>query len=357
MSGNKSFHAASIAKEDEFYTQLSDIENELKHYKTHFENKVVFCNCDDPFESNFFKYFALNFNTLKLKKLICTGYDTSPVMGKQLSLFDDIDDNFIEKRYAYKIEITNVGDMNKDGSFDINDILYLLKQKKNVLKLLKGNGDFRSDECIELLKDSDIVVTNPPFSLFREYMAELIKYEKNFLVIGNQNNVSTKDFFPLIKDNKVWMGYKCGDMSFMVPDYYQPRETRFWIDENGQKWRSLGNICWYTNLDIPKRHENLLLYKKYSKEEYQEYDNYKAINVDKVSDIPEDYFGVMGVPVTFLDKYNPEQFKIIGHTHSADKTEDVEKLRTSKTDRHRGLINGKQKYERILIQRVKKGDN
>lgn len=328
MAGNKSLHEANRAKNDEFYTQLGDIERELAHYKEFFEGKVVFCNCDDPYESNFFKYFAMNFNFLKLKKLIATCYDSSPVVGEQLSLFPD--------KRPYSIEITEVVDENGDGAVDLADVEYLLQNKRNHLKKLKS-GDFRSEECVELLKQCDVVVTNPPFSLFREYVAQLIEYDKKFIIIGNQNAITYKEIFPLLKYNKMWLGYGCGDMSFTVPDYYEPRETRFWVDEKGQKWRSLGNICWFTNIDIKKRHERLLLYKSYNPEEYPKYDNYDAINVNKVSEIPANYSGYMGVPITFLDKYNPEQFEIV-------------RFRKGNDDKDLS-INGKCPYFRIIIKR------
>lgn len=315
-NNNKALSAAGQAKKDEFYTQLVDIENELRHYKEHFKGKVVFCNCDDPYESNFFKYFAINFNHLGLKKLICTCYAGSPVVYTQLSLFGDeevIGEEPSDKK-PYKIEITHVDDLNGDGAVDLTDVELLLRSVDGKPTLLNGDGDFRSAECIELLKEADIVVTNPPFSLFREYVAQLMKYDKQFLIIGSQNNVTYKEIFPLLKDNKLWLGYKSGDMAFTVPDSYEARETRFWIDENGQKWRSLGNICWFTNLDIQKRHEELILFRNYSPEEYPNYDNYDGIEVKKVVDIPCDYYGIMGVPITFLDKYNPDQFEIIGIT-------------------------------------------
>ncbi len=315
MGGNTSLIKANKAKEDEFYTQLKDIENELKHYRKHFQGKTVFCNCDDPYESNFFKYFAANFNFLGLKKLIATCYMGSPIIGKQfeqLSVFDILQDKENSpKRFPYKIEITEVTDTNGDGAVDLTDVEYLLKNKNNAMTLLEGDGDFRSPECVELLKEADIIVTNPPFSLFREFIAQLVEYNKKFLVIGNQNAITYKEIFPLIMNNKIWLGYRSGDMAFTVPEYYEERQTRFWIDENGQKWRSLGNICWYTNLDHKKRHEELELYKKYTPEEYPKYDNYDAINVDKVADIPYDYYGNIAVPITYVDKYSPEQFDII----------------------------------------------
>lgn len=324
MAGNnKSLHAANKAKEDEFYTQLRDIENELSHYRHHFKDKIVLCNCDDPYESNFFKYFASNFNHLGLKKLISTCYVSSPISHKEFDWdslqwvnpspgSDDV------KKHPYKIEITKVEDYNGDGAVNLADVEYLLKNDANTSTMLKGDGDFRSEECIEALKEADIVVTNPPFSLFREYVATLMKYDKKFLIIGNQNAITYKEFFPLLKENKVWLGYHNGDMSFMVPDDYEERQTRFWIDEKGQKWRSLGTISWYTNLDIEKRHKPLDLIPKYDPEKYPRYDNYDAIEVSKVSEIPCDYMESMGVPITFMDKFCPEQFEIVGFRKGAD---------------------------------------
>lgn len=283
MAGNKNLHRANREKNDEFYTQLVDIENELRHYTQHFKDKIIFCNCDDPEESNFFRYFALNFEYLGIKKLIATHFDA--------------------EQPTYKLEIDRELDLNSDGKIDFQDIQRIPLQQ---------NGDFRSPECVEILKQADIVVTNPPFSLFREYVAQLMEYEKKFIIIGNQNAITYKETFKLIKENRIWLGNKSGDMAFKVPDYYEEKATRYWQDETGQKWRSLGNICWFTNLDHAKRHEELLLYKTYSPEEYPKYDNYEAIEVSKVKDIPIDYQGAMGVPITFLDKYNPEQFEIIG---------------------------------------------
>lgn len=348
---NKNLNAAKTAKKDEFYTQLTDIERELQHYWPHFRDKVVLCNCDDPYESNFFKYFALRFNQLGLKKLICTCYNGSPVQGNELMI--DFGDGFGEpKKIAYKVEITEVKDLNGDGAVDLSDVQYLLKNDKNVCSILK-TGDFRDPECIGLLKQSDIVVTNPPFSLFREYIGQLMEYEKKFLIIGNQNNVTYKEVFPLIMHNKVWLGYKSGDMAFRVPDDYEARETRYWEDESGQKWRSLGNICWFTNLDHNKRHEELDLVCRYSEEEFPKYDNYDAIEVNRVDNIPFDYDGVMGVPITFLDKYNPEQFEILGATEN-DASEAIIKLRVSGHYKYdRPYIKGVRKYARILIRNKK----
>ncbi len=340
MATNKSLHLANKAKKDEFYTQLDDISNELRHYKEHFKGKVVFCNCDDPYESNFFKFFVLNFNSWQIKRLICTCYNGSPMAGRELSLFEEQQQ---KTKPAYKMIVDKVEDMNDDGAVDLADVKLLIKQG-NIITKLQDNGDFRSKECIELLQQSDIVVTNPPFSLFREYVAQLIKYDKKFLIIGNQNAITYSEIFPLLKDNKMWLGYKFGDMSFKVPEYYEARETRFWIDESNQKWRSLGTICWFTNLEIPKRYEKMVLYKHYTPEEYPTYDNYDAINVDKTAEIPMDYDGYMGVPITFMDKYNPEQFEIIG-----------EMVSTQLTEFNIGYpyINSKRKYARIIIRRKK----
>ena len=330
-------------KKDEFYTQLSDIENELRHYKEHFRGKVVLCNCDDPYESNFFKYFALNFNALGLKKLIATCYDGSPITGQELQLFT-FDDEGEDKRIAYKVEISEVTDVNGDGVVNLADVQYLLQNDKNVLTLLKGHGDFRSPECIELLKQADIVCTNPPFSLFREYLAQLVKYEKKFLIIGNMNAITYKEVFPLIKKNQLWMGpsITSGDRKFWVPDDYELRAAGCGIDETGRKFIRVKGVRWFTNLDHKKRHEELILYKVYSPEEYPKYDNYDAINVDKTQDIPCDYDGTMGVPITFLDKYNPNQFEIIGQMAT-----------TKKTEFNFGYpyVHGKKIYARILIKR------
>lgn len=318
---NKNLTQAKNAKKDEFYTQLVDIENELRHYKEHFKDKVVLCNCDDPRVSNFFHYFSYNFEKLGLKKLITTCYK-----NQERDLFSQND-----SERAIWLEYN--GDKNNNRVPDPNEI---------GINYFQGDGDFRSKECIELLKQADIVVTNPPFSLFREYVAQLMEYDKKFVVIGNQNAITYKECFELIKGNKMWLGSTLSFAKFKVPDYYEERSNRFWIDETGQKWRSFGNICWFTNLDIQKRHENLILYKTYNPEDYPKYDNYDAINVDKTADIPADYNGVMGVPITFLDKYNPEQFEIKGIDRYV---EDNPKYG------HRFTINGKEIYARILIRR------
>ena len=316
MAGNANLQKANKAKKDEFYTQLVDIEAELRHYKDHFKDKIVFCNCDDPYESNFFKYFAMNFNFLGLKKLIATCYDASPVAGDELPLFNEVNGS-IQKR-AYKIEITEVIDINGDGAIDLADVELLIRNRKNTLTILNGNGDFRSDECVELLKQADIVVTNPPFSLFREYVAQLVQYDKKFLIIGNKNAITYKEIFPLIKENRLWIGTTpmSKDLLFACPN--KDKEELLADKKEGSGYKIIdGKILarspsiWFTNLDYPQRHEELVLYKKYTPEEYPKYDNYDAINVDKTSDIPYDYVADMGVPITFLDKYNPEQFLIV----------------------------------------------
>lgn len=352
---NKNLNAAKMAKKDEFYTQLSDIERELRHYWQHFRDKVVLCNCDDPYESNFFKYFALRFNQLGLKKLICTCYNGSPVQGKELMIhFDGYDDEEPTK-IAYKVEITEVKDENGDGAVDLSDVKYLLQNDKNVMSVLE-TGDFRSQECIELLKQADIVVTNPPFSLFREYIGQLVEYKKKFLIIGNINVVTYKEVFPLIKDNQLWLGpsITSGDRKFFVPDDYPLNAAGCGIDADGHRYIRVKGVRWFTNLDHNKRHEDLDLVCHYTPEEYPKYVNYDAIEVGKTLDIPYDYRGLMGVPITFLDKYNPEQFEIVTDSlESADMTIVKKKL---------GRLNGgprfyvssgislKRLYERIVIR-------
>lgn len=297
-SKNQSLTKARDAKQDEFYTQLSDIEKELKHYKKHFAGKVVYCNCDDPRVSNFFHYFSFNFEKLGLKKLIATCYK-----GKDMELFSQ---GMAEQAVYLEYKGNKAGGGVPDP-------------KKIGIKAMKGDGDFRSKESIALLKKADIVVTNPPFSLFREYVGQLVQHEKKFVIVGNQNAIVYKEVFDLLIENKIWLGNRSGDMAFRVPSHYEPRETRYWEDESGQKWRSLGNACWFTNLDIPKRHEKLVLYKRYSPEQYPTYANYDAIEVGKTSEIPLDYEGKMGVPVTFLDKHNLDQFEIVGSSRMLGK--------------------------------------
>lgn len=305
MAKNSNLHNAKTAKNDEFYTQLTDIEKELKHYKKHFEGKVVYCNCDDVRWSNFFKYFSMNFEHLGLKKLICTAYNEN---GQGIV-------------YEYN------GDLNGNRIVDDEEI---------EVKYLEGNGDFRSAGCIEILKQADIVVTNPPFSLFREYVAQLMEYGKQFLIIGNGNAVTYKEIFPLIKENKIWLGMslnmtKC---HFIVPQSYEGSNVFY---ENGNKMAKVNNAIWFTNLDHTKRHTELDLYKKYNADEYPKYDNCDAIEVSKVAEIPMDYNGVIGVPITFLYKYCPSQFEIVKF-RKGDDNKDLS-------------VNGKCPYFRILIKK------
>ncbi len=343
-SSNNNLHKAGKAKKDEFYTQLVDIEKELKHYKEQFRGKVVYCNCDDPFESNFFKYFASNFKELGLKRLIATSYKPSPIANTQLGLFGESTTLVMPKGRpkvtANKFIINEVDDIDGDGAFDLRDIAEQLKVNKNNEWLpLKGEGDFRSEESIELLKQADIVVTNPPFSLFREYIAQLVEYNKKFLIIGNVNSITYKECFKLIQDNKMWLGASIhsGDREFQVPDDYPLNAASARIDSDGKKYIRVKGVRWFTNLDYAERHENLVLYKKYIPKEYPKYDNYDGINVDKTADIPVDYDGAIGVPITFLDKYNPEQFELI-------------KFRKGDNDKDL-VINGKSPYFRIIIKK------
>lgn len=316
---NKNFQNAKIAKEDEFYTKITDIEKELKHYKEQFKDKVIFCNCDDPETSNFWKYFELQFDDLGIKKLVSTHFDP--------------------EKPTYKLEL--MYDINGDGK----------RTKKDIIKTnLKQNGDFRSPESIEILKEADIVITNPPFSLFKEYLAQLIEYDKKFLIIGSQNNITYKEIFPLIQQNKIWLGYNAGDMEFVVPDYYEPRETRY-REENGIKYRSMGNICWYSNLDVSKRYENITLYKVYSPAEYPTYDNYNAIECKRVDLIPVDYYDAIGVPITFLYKYNPNQFEIIGNSSTLAGAITDKETGKIKNNPQRFYLDGKRLFDRIVIRR------
>jgi hypothetical protein len=289
----KYLHNAKTEKNDEFYTILSDIEKELRHYKAHFENKVVLCNCDDPRISKFFHFFSYNFEQLGLRKLITTCYKNQNP------------DLFSEHKSEKAIYLEYTGDKNRNNVPDLDEI---------GIKHLKGDGDFRSEECIELLKQADIVVTNPPFSLFREYVSQLVEYNKKFLIIGTWNAITYKEIFKLIRDDQVWIGINSNRnfSGFIVPKHYPLRGTEARVDEDGNRIISTNNNCWFTNMDITKRHEDLILFKKYNKTEYPKYDNYDAIEVSKTADIPIDYKGVMGVPVTFLNKYNPKQFELIG---------------------------------------------
>lgn len=343
---NRSLHAAKATKQDEFYTQLSDIEKELRHYTAHFKGKTVLCNCDDPRVSNFFHYFSHSFEKLKLKRLIATCYKSNSA-----DLFS---------RHDFEAGKCLVYEGDKDGDrkpgpdeTDISD--------------LKGDGDFRSAECVALLKQADIVVTNPPFSLFREYVEQLIAHDKKFLIIGSHNAITYKEIFGLIKENKMWLG-STHPVAFVVPDHYEQRSTRSWRDENGTNWRSLGNACWFTNLDIAKRHEDLTLYRNFDQNLYPKYDNYDAIEVSTYKDIPIDFDGIMGVPVTFLEHHNPDQFEIVGTLESNDpdnsfrtrvytsqECRDAYRTRFGKPGVYdlnaSGVVNGVKVFKRVLIRK------
>jgi hypothetical protein len=327
---NNNLKQAKSNKKDEFYTQLVDIENELKHYKEHFKGKVVFCNCDDPQESNFWRYFSNNFEHLGLKKLVAT--------------------HFHSERQTYKLEITK--DINNDGKINNLD---------TIKTPLKQNGDFRSDECIKILKEADIVVTNPPFSLFREYVSQLADYEKKFIIVGHQNAITYKEIFKLIKENKLWLGYGFrGGAAHFINSHYEDYAT---AGDHKEGMIRVSGVVWFTNLEHQKRNEELTLYKKYTAEEYPHYDNYNAINVDKTKDIPCDWAGAMGVPITFLDKFNPEQFEIIGFTHRNDPYQLKTKIYTKEDDSNFNDLNGspilkedgkfKFIYMRIIIRNKK----
>lgn len=315
----KSLSKAKELKNDEFYTQYEDIQNELNNYTKHFKGKVVYCNCDDPVESQFCYFFLKNFNYLGLKRLICTCYKGSPVAFTIMDWLKCEDGEVPDiKSKGYVLDIKEIKAKNQTGITD-EEIEKLLKNKKNGMKELEGDGDFRSDECIEYLKQSDIVCTNPPFSLFREYIAQLMKYKKKFITIGNLNAITYKEIFPLLKNNQVWLGATCfhGGATYFIgkKELYDPQKMsnpkHAFIKDNKLYWRVNG-VRWFTNLDFKQRHEDIPLFKKYSKENYKKYENYNAIDVSKVSDIPRDYKGEMGVPVSIMDKYNPDQFEIVG---------------------------------------------
>ena len=339
---NRNLRKAKKSKKDEFYTQLSVIEKELKHYKEHFKGKVVYCNCDDPRVSNFFHYFSFNFEKLGLKKLITTCYK-----NQEMDLFSRND-----SERAIHLEYT--GDRNGNNVPDPEEI---------GIELLKGDGDFRSKETIELLKQADIVVTNPPFSLFREYVAQLVEYEMKFLIIGSVNAISYKEIFKLIKEDRLWLGpsIRSGDREFGVPDDYPLNAAGFRIDDQGRKYIRVKGVRWFTNLDFKERHEDLILYKTYNPEEYPKYDNYDAIEVSKTKNIPADYDGAMGVPITFLDKYNPDQFEILGITDRDNNSGLKTKEYTKKDVPNPGDLNRrgaikvgseyKSTYARLLIKR------
>ena len=336
--GNKQLHQAKKEKNDEFYTQFTDIERELSHYKDHFKGKTVLCNCDDPRVSNFFKYFALNFEYFGLKRVITTCYKNN---------CPDLFSQNTAEQAVYLI-------------YDGNNGASMPDWDKVDVKPLRGDGDFRSRECIELLKQSDIVVTNPPFSLFREYVAQLMAYHKKFLIIGSKNAITYKEIFPLIKENKMWVGVQSMgiDMLFDIPQ--DQAEELLKGSKKGSKYRIVDDVVkgrsasiWFTNLEHSKRHEELIIYKRYSPEEYPKYDNYDAINVDKVVDIPCDYDGAMGVPITFLDKYCPEQFEILS-CNDYRRNDNVPFKEHGLIKDKDSSINGKPIYARILIRKLNK---
>jgi hypothetical protein len=368
---NKLLHKAKKSKTDEFYTQYCDIQKEIEAYLEYnqnmFRGKVVYCNCDDPFESNFFRYFVLNFKRIGLKQLITTSYKPSPIANTQLELFGD-DETLIESKgrpkvTANKFIINEVGDMDGDGEFSLKDVaLQLKKNKKNEWTPLDGYGDFRSDESILLLKQSDIVITNPPFSLFHEYIEQLIVHDKHFLIIANINAISYKDVFPLIKGNKIWLGTGMGRWisGFIVPASYKLYGTEARIDEEGNRIVATNNCLWFTNLDHGKRHQPLPLmtmednikfskHKEIKGKEYKKYDNYDAIEVPYTDAIPSDYDAVIGVPITFLDKYNPDQFEIIGVSDNGviDKRYKLPHFKKH----NEPYIDGQKIYKRIFIRR------
>jgi Adenine-specific methyltransferase EcoRI len=339
---NTDLRAAQRAKKDEFYTSLEDIEREMRHYRKHFRDKTVLCNCDDPRLSNFFRFFAYHFQFLGLKKLITTCYQSRS------------DTLFSQNDSATAVYLEYEGDKNGNRVPDPAEI---------GIKSLKGDGDFRSAECIALLKEADIVVTNPPFSLFREFIAQLMQHEKQFLIIGNVNAITYKEVFPLIRDNKVWIGpsIRSGDRKFGVPDDYPLNAAGCGVDENGKKFIRVKGVRWYTNLDFKDRHEDLVLHRKYNAKDFPSYDNYDAIEVGKTNDIPTDYFGAMGVPITFLDRFNPSQFEILGITDRDDnsglKTKVYSRLDSEKYGdlNRRGAIKNaksyKPTYARVFIRR------
>jgi len=388
-SGNRTLSSAKAAKQDEFYTQLADIANELKHYKDHFKGKVVLCNCDDPYESNFFKYFAANFNTLGLKKLVTTSYAGSPIVGGQLPLM------VMEglKPYlnplapmnggergqgvrgkprgwdgAHLVEINEVPDLNQDGAINLEDVEHLLRHDRNVSRPLEQGGDFRSPECVEVLKAADIVVTNPPFSLFREYVAQLVEHGKQFLIIGSKNAITYKEVFKLIKENKLWLGvgFNAGNAYFEIPKE-NVRDFASGVYDEKTGLVKFRNVGWFTNMDFEERHQDIPLFKKYSPEAYPTYANYDAIEVGKVADIPEDYDGAMGVPITFLDRHNPAQFEVLGRSENEDLYGLKSRVYTTKEcqEAYRRLfgkpgtydmnatpvLDGRKVYQRVFIRR------
>lgn len=341
MKGNSILNKAKYSKNtDEWYTDYSTVESELSHYSNQFYDKIILCNCDDPYESAFSKYFLKNFNVLKLKKLICTSYKGSRIVESFPIV--DADKRNLNKQSAYVMTVENLPFESETPISDEKIIEFL--NNNNVISKLNGDGDFRSHECVEYLKEADIIVTNPPFSKFIELFSLIVKHNKRYLLIGNQNAITYKEIFPYIKNGEAWIGYCFGDMKFKVPNDTKPRKTRYWVDENGQKWRSLGNAMWLTNLDNERKHQELVLTAYYDEEKYPHYDNFDAINVSRVVDIPMDYQGVMGVPLTYLKYHNDEQFEIVGEAnHGSD----------NEFDLFKPIIDGKEIFKRILIKNKK----
>lgn len=349
MSGNSILNNAKYSSDntDEWYTTYETVAEEVAHYEEQFKGKIVLCNCDDPFESNFCYFFLKNFNKLQLKELICTSYAGSKIdriknnVQLTLDMLYDTGEPVMAGQ-GYVLIVTKMP--GETGAEVCDSVIQEVLKHKGVVKKLEGTGDFRTEECVEYLKKCDICCTNPPFSLFADLFSLIVKHNKQFLLIGNQNAITYKEIFPYIKEDKVWVGYRFGDMAFRVPDDTEPRKTRFWIDEKGQKWRSLGNAMWLTNLDSPRRHQKLELTQHYTPENYPKYDTYDAINVKKVVDIPLDYNGIMGVPITYLKYHNSHQFEIVGEAnHGSDNEFDLFKPK----------INGKELFKRILIRKKK----
>lgn len=373
---NKLLHKAKKRKSDEFYTQYIDIQKEIEAYLEYnpdvFRTRVVYCNCDDPFESNFFRYFVLNFKRIGLKQLITTSYKPSPVANTQLELFGTNKTLTKAKGHskitANKFIINEVGDIDGDGEFSLKDVALQLKENKhNEWAPLEGNGDFHLEESVSLLKKADIVITNPPFSLFRDYIKQLVDYDKKFLIIASINAITYKEVFPLIKENKMWLGTGMGRWisGFIVPESYELYGTEARIDEDGNRIVATNNCLWFTNLDHGKRHQLLPLmtmsdnikfssHKEVKGKEYQKYDNYNAIEVPYTDAIPSDYEGVMGVPISFLDKYSPEQFEIVGMAEDNGRGYSGGVMIDPKGNPHATLQNGKHKYKRIFIKHLKK---
>ena len=337
MSDNSTLNKARYSDNtDEWYTDYATVESEVSHYVKQFEGKTVLCNCDDPYKSAFTNYFLRNFNKLGLKKLICTSYKGSRI----ITLLDLVDNNNrpLDNKSAYVMIVERFPEVDDNTT---EEELTAIIERLGIARELNGDGDFRSDECVAYLQEADIVVTNPPFSKFIDLFTLLVRYNKRYLLIGNQNAITYKEIFPYIKNGQAWIGYRFGDMAFKVPDDTPPRKYRYWVDEDGQKWRSLGNAMWLTNLDNERKHQELVLTCSYSPDKYPRYDNFDAINVSRVLDIPKDYAGIMGVPLTYLKYHNEHQFEIIGEAnHGSDNEFDLFKPK----------IDGKEIFKRILIR-------